>query len=118
MEVLEVGSKGRKRYRAPANPMVRQIEQLQEQMLRTQEALAEETVTVTAGGGAITVVMNGQQDLQSITLDPEVVDPEDVEMLQDLILSAANQAIEKASEMTKEEMAKITGGLGLPGMGF
>ena len=96
--------------------MRQQIMKLQEQMLQTQEALGEQTVTVTAGGGVIEVVMSGQQRVQSITIDPDVVDPEDVEMLQDLVVAAVNEALKKAQEMVAEEMAKVTGGMQLPGL--
>ena len=93
-----------------------QLQAMQQQMLAAQEALGDKTVTVTAGGGAITVIMNGHQKLQSITIDPEVVNPEDVEMLQDLITAAVNEGLRMAKEMSEQEMAKITAGLNLPGM--
>jgi DNA-binding YbaB/EbfC family protein len=98
--------------------MRQQIMKLQEQMLQTQEALGDETVTVTAGGGVIEVVMSGHQRVQSITIDPDVVDPEDVEMLQDLITAAVNEAIERSQSLAAEQMAALTGGLGgLGGLG-
>jgi DNA-binding YbaB/EbfC family protein len=98
--------------------MRQQIMKLQEQMVQTQEALGEQTVTVTAGGGVIEVVMSGQQRVQSITIDPDVVDPEDVEMLQDLITAAVNEAIERSQSLAAEQMAALTGGLGgLGGLG-
>jgi DNA-binding YbaB/EbfC family protein len=89
-----------------------QIQKLQEQMLQTQASLETETVTTTAGGGAISVVMTGQQRIQSITIDPEVLDPDDVEMLQDLVLAAVNEAIEKSQALYAERMGVLTGGLG------
>jgi DNA-binding YbaB/EbfC family protein len=92
--------------------MRQQIMKLQEQMLQTQEALGDETVTVTAGGGVIEVVMTGHQRVHSITIDPDVVDPEDVEMLQDLITAAVNEAIERSQSLAAEQMAALTGGLG------
>jgi DNA-binding YbaB/EbfC family protein len=92
--------------------MRQQIQKLQEQMLQTQEALGDETVSVTAGGGAITVVMSGHQHVESITIEPEVVDPEDVEMLQDLVIAAVNEAIEQSQAMAAERMGALTGGLG------
>ena len=92
--------------------MRQQIQKLQEQMLQTQEALGDETVSVTAGGGAITVVMSGHQHVESITIEPEVVDPEDVEMLQDLVTAAVNEAIEQSQAMAAERMGALTGGLG------
>jgi len=93
--------------------MRQQIMRLQEQMLETQNALGEQTVTVTAGGGVIEVVMTGHQRLESITIDPEVVDPDDVEMLQDLILAAVNEAVERSQSLAAEQMAGLTGGLDL-----
>ena len=98
--------------------LMKQAKKMQEDALRVQEELKQKKVETTAGGGVVKVVASGDGLINSIEIKPEVVDPEDVEMLQDLILSAVNQAIEKVAEMTKEEMAKITGGLGLPGMGF
>jgi DNA-binding YbaB/EbfC family protein len=92
--------------------MRQQIQRLQEQMLETQEALGDETVSVTAGGGAITVVMSGHQRVESILIEPEVVDPEDVEMLQDLVTAAVNEAIEQSQSMAAERMGALTGGLG------
>jgi len=92
--------------------MMQQIQKLQEQMMQTQEALGEEKVTVTAGGGAVTVVMTGHQNLESITLSPEAVDPEDVEMLQDLITAAVNEAIERSKALAAQRMGALTGGLG------
>jgi len=92
------------------------IQKLQEEMLKAQEALESETVTVTAGGGAVEVVITGHQHLQSIRIDPDVVDPEDVEMLQDLILAAVNEAIEQSKAMAAQKMESLTGGLGLPSL--
>ena len=85
-------------------------------MLEAQEALGEQTVTVSVGGGAVTVVMTGHQKLQSIKIAPEAVDPEDVEMLEDLIIAAVNEASEKASELATQSLASLTGGLGIPGL--
>jgi hypothetical protein len=93
--------------------MRQQIMKLQEQMLETQNALGEQTVSVTTGGGVVQVVMTGHQRLESITIDPEVVDPDDVEMLQDLILAAVNEAIERSQALAAEQMAGLTGGLDL-----
>jgi nucleoid-associated protein EbfC len=96
--------------------MMKQAQQLQAKMLKLQEELAEKTVETSAGGGMVKVVANGRQQLVSIQIEKEVVDPDDVEMLQDLILAAANDALTKAQEMATEEMNKLTGGLNLPGM--
>jgi DNA-binding YbaB/EbfC family protein len=97
--------------------MRQQIRLLQEQMLQTQEALGEQTVTATAGGGVVQVVMTGHQRVQSISIDPEVVNPEDVEMLQDLITAAVNEAIEQSQALAAEQMGTLTGGLDLGGLG-
>jgi DNA-binding YbaB/EbfC family protein len=93
--------------------MRQQIMKLQEQMLQTQESLGEQTVTATAGGGVVEVVMTGHQRVESITLEPDVVDPDDVEMLQDLIIAAVNEALERSQAMAADQMAGLTGGLDL-----
>ena len=111
-----MGSKGKKRFRAPANPMLKQLEQLQQQMLDTQSALSEEIVTVTVGGGALTVVMNGHHELQSVQIDPEAVDADEVEMLQDLIVAAVNEAQAKVQALSEEKMGPLAGNLGIPGL--
>ncbi|NLY55847.1 MAG: YbaB/EbfC family nucleoid-associated protein [Firmicutes bacterium] len=98
--------------------MMKQVQKLQEEMARVQNELKEKTVEGTAGGGVVKVVANGQYELVSVTIDPEVVDPEDVEMLQDLIVAAANDAMRRAHEMATNELAKVTGGLELPAGGF
>jgi DNA-binding YbaB/EbfC family protein len=98
--------------------MMQQIQKLQQDMMQAQEALGQETVTVTAGGGAITVVITGHQQVESIQIDPEVVDPEDVEMLQDLIVAAMNEAVEKSRELAAERLSGLTGGLNIPGLGL
>ena len=98
--------------------MRQQLMKLQEQMVQTQEALGDETVSATAGGGAITIVMNGHQKVESITIEPDVVDPEDIEMLQDLIIAAVNEAFEQSQALAAERMGALTGGLGgLGGLG-
>jgi len=93
-----------------------QLQAMQQQLLEAQEALGEKTVEVTAGGGTIKVVMNGHQKLQSITISPEVVDPDDVEMLQDLIIAAINEAVDASQNLAAEKMSGITGGLNIPGL--
>jgi DNA-binding YbaB/EbfC family protein len=99
--------------------MMKQAQKMQDQLAQTQAELAEKNVEVTAGGGKITVVANGAGDVVSIKISKDVVDPDDVEMLEDLILSGVKQAITKGKEMAQAEMSKITAGLGLPpGMGF
>jgi DNA-binding YbaB/EbfC family protein len=93
------------------------IAKLQEQMLQTQEELGEKTVTTTAGGGVVEVTMSGHQRVEAIRIEPEVVDPEDVEMLQDLIMAAVNEAIERSQALAAEQMSALTGGLGLGDLG-
>ena len=97
--------------------MRQQIMKLQEQMLQTQEDLGEQTISATAGGGVVEVVMTGHQRVDSITIDPEAVDPEDVEMLQDLITAAVNEAIERSQALAADQMSALTGGLNLGGLG-
>lgn len=92
------------------------LQALQQRMLETQEALATETVEVSVGGGAVTVVATGQQKIQAIKISSDAVTAGDVEMLQDLILAAVNEAIEKSQELAASKMSAVTGGLGLPGL--
>ena len=96
--------------------MMKQVQQMQAKMEKLQAELEEMEVEGTAGGGMVKVIANGKQDIISVTIDPEVVDKDDVEMLQDLIVAAINQAREKAQELQQKHMAEITGGLNLPGM--
>lgn len=98
------------------NTMMKQAQKLQKKMLKTQEELAKKTVEASAGGGMVKVVANGGQKVESIVLEKEVVDPEDVEMLQDLILAAVNDALNKSQEMMSSEMGKLTGGFNIPGL--
>jgi DNA-binding YbaB/EbfC family protein len=95
--------------------VMKQAQKLQSRMLKLQEELADKTVETTAGGGMIKVVANGRQQVVAITIDPEAVDPGDVEMLQDLILAAVNDALTKSQEMVTAEMSKLTGGMNIPG---
>jgi len=96
--------------------MMKQAQKLQSQMMKLQEELAEKTVESSSGGGMVTVVANGRQQIVSIQIENEVVDPDDVEMLQDLVLAAANDALAKAQEMVSSEMGKLTGGMNIPGL--
>jgi DNA-binding YbaB/EbfC family protein len=96
--------------------MLRQAQQLQQRMARLQEEMAGRTVESSVGGGVIKVVANGKQEVVSVTIDREVVNPEDVEMLQDLIISAVNDALKKSQEMMQTEMSKLTGGFKMPGI--
>ncbi|MBW1726051.1 MAG: YbaB/EbfC family nucleoid-associated protein [Desulfobacterales bacterium] len=96
--------------------MMKQAQQLQSKMLKLQEEMADKTVETTSGGGMVKVVANGRQQILSIQIEKEVVDPDDVEMLQDLILAAINDALIKSQEMATQEMSKLTGGLNIPGL--
>ena len=96
--------------------MMKQAQKLQSKMLKLQEEMALKTIETTAGGGMVKIVANGKQQIVSIQIEKEVVDPEDVEMLQDLILAAINDALVKSQEMVSEEMSKLTGGLNIPGL--
>lgn len=94
------------------NNLMKQAQKMQKQMEEAQEALAEKTLEMTSGGGAVKIVITGKKVIQSIKIDPEVVDADDVEMLEDLILSAVNEAVRQADEMYNNEIGKITGGAG------
>jgi DNA-binding YbaB/EbfC family protein len=106
-----------KKQKVGGNPgnMMAQVQKMQQDMAAAQDALADETITVTAGGGAISIEITGHQRVEAITLDPEVVDPEDVEMLQDMLVAAVNQAIEQSQAMAAQRMEGLTGGLDLGG---
>ena len=94
--------------------ILKQAQKFQTKMAKVQEELGERTVDASAGGGMVTVVVNGRQEILSINIDPEVIDPEDPEMLQDLILAAINDGLERAKNMMNEEMGKLTKGLNIP----
>lgn len=96
--------------------MMKQVQKMQAEMAKAQEALAEKTVEATAGGGVVTVTANGHQQILSIKIDPAAVDPDDVEMLEDLVLAAVNEALRRSQEMASEAMAQVTGGLNIPGL--
>jgi len=98
------------------NKLMKQAQQMQAKMAKMQEELEEKTVEATAGGGVIKVVVNGKQELLDIKIEPDAVDPEDVEMLEDLILAAVNEGMRKVQEMVSAEMSKLTGGMNIPGM--
>jgi DNA-binding YbaB/EbfC family protein len=97
--------------------MMRQMQQMQQRLVKIQEELAVETVEGSAGGGAVTVTMTGQQKVQGIKIDPSVVDPEDVEMLQDLVLAAFNEAHTKSQQLAEQRLGALTGGMKIPGLG-
>jgi DNA-binding YbaB/EbfC family protein len=96
--------------------IMKQAQKMQEKIAQLQEELAEKTVEASSGGGMVTVVANGKQEIVSVKIDPEVVNKDDVEMLEDLILAAVNEAKKRAEELAKEELSKITGGLVPPGL--
>lgn len=97
--------------------MMREAQKMQAEMAKVQEEAKARTVEATSGGGMVTVVANGAGELISIKIEKDVVDPEDIEMLQDLVLAASNEAIRRAQEMVNQEMSKLAGGLQIPGMG-
>ena len=96
--------------------MMKKVQKMQQDMLKMQEELKNRTVEATAGGGAVTVVVTGRKTVEKVTIAPSAVDPEDVEMLEDVVTTALNEAMRKVDEMTEKEMGKITGGMKLPGM--
>jgi DNA-binding YbaB/EbfC family protein len=96
--------------------MMQQAQKLQAQLAKAQEDLANMTVEASSGGGAVTVTMNGQQKIQSVKIAPEVVNPEDVEMLEDMVLTAVSEASVKAQEMAAQKLGGLTGGLNIPGL--
>lgn len=93
--------------------MIRQAQKMQQDLLKMQQEIESRTFTATAGGGAVTAVASGKREIMSVTIDPDVVDPEDVEMLQDMIVAAVNEALRIAESTANESMAKLTGGLNL-----
>ena len=98
------------------NAMIKQAQKMQDEITRLQDDIEEREFSATAGGEAVEVVLYGKKTIKSLTIKPEVVDKDDVEMLQDLVISAVNEAIGKIEETTEEEMSKITGGVSLPGL--
>lgn len=95
---------------------MKQMQGLQDMLAKAQEELADKTVEASSGGGAVKVVMTGQQKVRSITISPEVVDPDDVEMLQDLVMAAVSEAVEKSQGMASSHLGGLTGGLNIPGL--
>lgn len=96
--------------------MVKQVQKMQKKMMKMQDELAVETVESSAGGGMVTAVANGKQEIVSLKIEKEVVDPDDIEMLEDLVMAGINEALNKSQEMVKERMGKITGGMNIPGL--
>ena len=98
------------------NAMIRQAQKMQDKITELQEDIEARDFTASVGGGAVEVVVTGKKNIKSLTIKPEVVDPEDIEMLQDLVISAVNEAIANVEKVTEEEMTKVTGGVSLPGL--
>lgn len=98
------------------NQMMKQVKKMQEQMMKAQEELESKTVEGTAGGGVVTVSVNGHKKVLNIVIKPEAVDPDDVEMLQDLVLTAVNDALSQVDELANKDMGKFTGGMKIPGL--
>jgi DNA-binding YbaB/EbfC family protein len=96
--------------------MLQQIQKLQEEMAKTQEALGSETVEVTVGGGAVKLVISGHQRVHSLTIEPSVLDPDDVEMLQDLLIAAFNEGVERSQALAAERLGALTGNARIPGL--
>ena len=98
--------------------MMKQVQKMQQEMEKIQEELAEKEIEGTAGGGVVKVKVNGKQEILDVIIDPKVVDPEDVEMLEDLILAAVSDAMHNAQELASSEMSQLTGGMDIPGLPF
>lgn len=98
------------------NQLMKQAQQMQQQMQKMQAELAEKTVEAESGGGMVKVVLNGKQELISITIDPKAIDPEELDFLEDLILAAVQEGQKKVAEMTQSAMGQVTGGMGIPGL--
>ena len=96
--------------------MMRQAQELQAKLAKAQQELADTTVEASSGGGAVKVTINGQQNIQSVEISPEAINPDDAELLEDLVLTAVNEAISKSQELAAEHLGKLTGGLKIPGL--
>lgn len=96
--------------------MMKQVQKMQSELARVQEEVAEKTVEATAGGGAVRAVVSGRLEVKALQISPEAIDPEDPELLADLVLAAVNEGIRRAQEMVQKEMARVTGGLSIPGV--
>ena len=96
--------------------LMQQAQRMQQQMAQKQAELAEKTVTAQSGGGMVTATVNGAHELLELSIDPEVIDPEDKEMLEDMVVAAVNQAMQQAEEMAQQELGKLTGGMNIPGL--
>ena len=98
------------------NNLMKQAQKMQKQMMEKQEELQAKTLEMTSGGGAVKVVITGKKEIQELKINPDVVDPDDVEMLQDLLIAAVNEGMRQVDAVVEQEMSKITGGLGIPGL--
>ncbi len=98
------------------NSMIKQAQKMQEEIGRVQAELEERVFDVTSGGGAVEIQITGKREIKALTLKPEAVDPDDIEMLQDLLVAAVNEAIRKVDEVSEQEMGKVTGGMNMPGL--
>jgi DNA-binding YbaB/EbfC family protein len=96
--------------------IMRQAQELQAKLVKAQEELAQATIEASSGGGAVKVTVNGQQELQSVKISPEAINPDDAELLEDLVVAAINEAMSKSKELAAERLGKITGGLKIPGL--
>lgn len=96
--------------------LMKQAQQMQKRMMKLQEEMAQKTVEASVGGGMVTVTANGRSEILQVKIEPQVVDPDDVEMLEDLVVAGVNEALRKAQEMVSEEMSKVTGGMKIPGL--
>lgn len=101
---------------ANMNKMMKEARKVQEQIVQMQEELHQRELEVTSGGGAVRVRINGKQQIQTLKIDPEAIDPDDIEMLEDMIVAAVNDAVKQSQDMVSGEMTKITGGLNIPGL--
>ena len=97
--------------------LMQQAQRMQQQMAQKQAELAEKTVTAQSGGGMVTATVNGAHELLELSIDPDVIDPEDKEMLEDMVVAAVNQAMQQAEEMAQQELGKLAGGMNIPGLG-
>lgn len=98
------------------NSVIKQAQKMQEEMAKTQEELEQRSFDITTGGGAVKLTITGKREIKSIELSPEIVDPDDIEMLQDTLVAAVNEAIRKVDEASESEMSKVTGGISMPGL--
>ena len=98
------------------NQLAKQMQQMQARLAKIQEELGEETVEASVGGGVVTIMMTGHQQVQAVTIDPEALDPEDVETLQDLMVAAFNEALKKSQDLAAQRLSAVTGGMKIPGL--